>query len=236
MPVQRLLEATPQDHPEFLATMLLSRSADTMMRVMTEVKVRETEHRLIQSLALQMEDSAISKLLASRERRLLHSGTLRLISPSIDLSAQPMSHQAKAQKRSSKLVQAITHWDRKPERSSSLKSIASSVKSFSTTSSFSSDPPPPSDTRSSRVPLLKGLFKGKAAATPTLPTSGMKAGTSEAPSDCVQVFIFSDIVLLLLPKSAAGSKYCLVPKVGLAKVFSVSIEDQGTAKGKHFVV
>ncbi|KAJ2936743.1 hypothetical protein H1R20_g340, partial [Candolleomyces eurysporus] len=225
-----LLEATPQDHPEFLTTMMLAKSVDTVMKAMMEVKVRESEYRLIQSLASQISDPGISGVLASRERRLLHSGTLRLVSPSNLATAQPQqqhaqSHKEKAQKRSSKLVQAITNWDRKPpERSSSMKSTASSVtnsvKSYNTMSSY--DPPGSMDSRSAKLPLFKGLFKAKAAAAGISSSSGQHLGMPSVPPGFVQVFVFSDIVLLVLPKPAVDAKYGLVPKLGLARVFSVA--------------
>jgi hypothetical protein len=64
----------------------------------------------------------------------------------------------------------------------------------------------------------------------------MAAILSEAPSDCVQVFVFSDMVLLVLPKPTTGSKYSLVPKLGLAKVFSALSEQKGSANGKQFIL
>ncbi|RXW17379.1 hypothetical protein EST38_g8471 [Candolleomyces aberdarensis] len=208
-----LLEATPQDHPEFLPTMMLAKSVDTVMKAMMEIS-----------------DPGISGVLASRERRLLYSGTLRLVSPANLATAQPQqqhtqSHKDKAQKRSSKLVQAITNWDRKPpERSSSMKSTASSVtnsvKSYNTMSSY--DPPGSMDSRSAKLPLFKGLFKAKAAAAGISSSSGQHLGLPSVPPGFVQVFVFSDIVLLILPKPAVDAKYDLVPKLGLARVFSVA--------------
>ncbi|KAF6742865.1 hypothetical protein DFP72DRAFT_935979 [Ephemerocybe angulata] len=232
-----LVESTPQDHPEFLTTMRLSRSADTAMRVMTEVKVRETEHRLIQSLASQISDPGVAGVLSSRDRRLLHSGTLRLVSPALNLAANNVK--AQAQKRSSKLAHAISQWDKKPERSSSLKSTASSattsVRSFSTTSSFG--PPPSLDPRSAKMPLLRGLFKGKAAEPGrSASQAGFLETAATVPLGYVQVFVFSDLVLMVLPKPTIDSKYTLVPKLGLAKVFSVSTGGVGEAAELHLAL
>jgi hypothetical protein len=241
--VQDLLEATPQDHPEFLSTVMLAKSVATVMKAMMEVKVRESEYRLIQSLASQISDPGVAGVLASRERRLLHSGTLRLVAPS-DLATvsqqqqNAQSHKDKAQKRSSKLVQAITNWDRKPpERSSSMKSTASSVtnsvKSYNTMSSY--DPPGSMDSRSAKLPLFKGLFKAKAAASGISSSSGQHFGMPLVPPGFVQAFVFSDIVLLVLPKPSVDAKYSLVPKVGLARVFSVDADEGVPLDGQSHV-
>ncbi|KAH6905274.1 hypothetical protein BKA70DRAFT_1293871 [Coprinopsis sp. MPI-PUGE-AT-0042] len=78
----RLLEATPQDHPEYLATYTLAKSTERVMDVLTEVKVREDEYRSVKALAETMSDLGVRQKLAVRERRLLFSGWFRIVSSS----------------------------------------------------------------------------------------------------------------------------------------------------------
>ncbi|KAH6901530.1 hypothetical protein BKA70DRAFT_1522283 [Coprinopsis sp. MPI-PUGE-AT-0042] len=78
----RLLDATPQDHPEYLATYTLSKSTETVMDVLTEVKVREDEYRSLKALAETISDLGVREKLAVRERRLLFSGWFRVVSSS----------------------------------------------------------------------------------------------------------------------------------------------------------
>jgi len=210
------------------------------MRVMTEVKIQESQHRLVQDLAKQLSDSMVSNLLGTtgRTRRLLHSGTLKLISPALppNLPETPVlpssARSEKGHRKSSKLVQAIQSWDRKPGRSGSIKSNASSVttaslKSFATSSSVYG-PPTSIDSQSARLPLLKSLFRGKSTRDTASAQLHPAPSGDVVPPGHVQIFVFSDIVLMVLPKSAGERHYSLVPKLGLSRVFSVD-DDNGNA-------
>lgn len=202
------------------------------MKVLTEVKLRENEHKLIQSLASQISDLSTDNKLATRKRRLLYSGTFRLVSPSLPLprgsTGQPslssFSPPPTKDKRSRRLVDAINVWDRSPGRSNSIKSTASSItasmRSFNTSSTGSASVVL-DNVASTRMPKLKEIFKRKPNRT---------AGTSDnshpdsylVASDHIQLFVFSDLLLLVTPRQSPTSQYDLVPGIGVSRLFSVS--------------
>ncbi|TFK22838.1 hypothetical protein FA15DRAFT_695454 [Coprinopsis marcescibilis] len=178
----RLVECTPSTHPEFLATYALAKSMETVVRVLTEVKLRENEYKLVQALASQVSDPGLCNTLATRERRLLFSGTLRLVSPDFvlavprDDSNTPEHRQEAATtpllrpKKSNRLLDAIGVWDRSaPKRTESIKSTASSVagsslksyKSASTSSSGSASVSLDHHLLSPRSPRFKDMFRRK---------------------------------------------------------------------------
>ncbi|EAU83618.1 hypothetical protein CC1G_07991 [Coprinopsis cinerea okayama7 len=225
-----LLDHTPQSHPEFLASYTLAKSVDTVMKVLTEVKLRENEYKLIQTLASQISDSAVGDSLATRERRLLYSGTVRLIShalpPPVTPSGLSSPQLSRVGKPTNRLVEAISVWERSPKRSDSVKSTSSSItasmKSFNTASSGSASI---NLDGASRLPKLKDMFKRKPSRT-GLSNSSVDSSsahpTTIIPPDHVQAFVFSDLLLLITPRQSSASQYDLVPGVGLSRIFSVS--------------
>ncbi|KAG8987504.1 hypothetical protein FRB90_003309, partial [Tulasnella sp. 427] len=77
----RLLELTPRNHPDYLATFSLMHSTDMVIKVMQEVKVREDEYDLVKNLAERIKGLPDGFQLASRERRLIAQGLLRRAFP-----------------------------------------------------------------------------------------------------------------------------------------------------------
>lgn len=78
---KRLLELTPRNHADYLATFSLMHSTDMVIKVMQEVKAREDEYDLVKSLTERIRGLPDGFLLASRERRLIAQGLLRRVSP-----------------------------------------------------------------------------------------------------------------------------------------------------------
>ncbi|KAG8898653.1 hypothetical protein FRC01_010828, partial [Tulasnella sp. 417] len=78
---KRLLELTPRNHPDYLATFSLMHSTDMVIKVMQEVKAREDEYDLVKNLAERIKGLPDGFILANRERRLIAQGLLRRAFP-----------------------------------------------------------------------------------------------------------------------------------------------------------
>jgi len=76
-----MLELTSKTHQDFLSTFSLSRarSTDLVIKVMTEVKIREDEYNLIKRFSTRIQGLSASSQLATRDRRLLQSGPPGLV-------------------------------------------------------------------------------------------------------------------------------------------------------------
>jgi len=127
--------------------------------VLTEVKVREEEYEMIKMISSQIHGLSTEVQLATRERRLLHQGTLFLVdvddnstttatqrpgisqyfSPGTMHLADTCSNIASTPDRSSRLANAINRWDAKRSKSESTSSASTGVVSLESVSS--SDPP-----------------------------------------------------------------------------------------------
>lgn len=75
---QRLLHATPNKHPDHLSTFSLLHSTNMIIRIMSEVKLREDEYDSVKDIASRIDNLPLSARLAKRERRLLTQGLLDL--------------------------------------------------------------------------------------------------------------------------------------------------------------
>lgn len=78
---KRLLELTPRNHPDYLATFSLMHSTDMVIKVMQEVKAREDEYDLVKNLTERVKGLPNGFILATRERRLIAQGLLRRAFP-----------------------------------------------------------------------------------------------------------------------------------------------------------
>lgn len=128
---QRLLDATPRTHSDYLSTVCLVRSTELMIKAMTDVKLREDEYEFTKTISRRI--SGLPDI-ARRDRRLLHHGQVRRVHQDPPIS--PLRD------RSSRLVNAINDWDNRRARSGST----------TTASSASSWEMPPSPSPSSRQP------------------------------------------------------------------------------------
>lgn len=212
---QRLLGCTPKDHPDYLPTFSLLQSIDVIVRVMTEVKVREDEYDFIKDLASNIRGFPPSLQLASRDRRLLCQAQLSLAPESEqDPSSTPKAGnqelrtptkptlKERAGNRMSRLASAVQAWDAIRGRSGSIKSTTSSCAGFSIRSDVSRD-----------------FSKGEHVPSCEVPT------TSE-PRKIVHLFILSDLVILATPISQDADKPALqlVNGIGLSQVFHAELQ------------
>ena len=211
-------------HPCYISTFFLARSTGLVINVMKEVKVREDEYNLIKSLSIRIQGIPADQL-ATRERRLLHSGILHLTTQDEHLQRAGVSEiepSPKRTNRASRLVNAIHEWV--PKRSNSVKSTASS----STGTSAFSDLQiwPPGSPNWLPIPKLR--------ARNSSPETSMRASLQSFP---VQVFVFSDLVLLAIPLAQTPGQepgYSLVSGAGAFRPFSVGRMQKDNTNGLPF--
>ncbi|KAF8966078.1 hypothetical protein BDZ97DRAFT_1993886 [Flammula alnicola] len=229
----RMLDLTPKSHQDYLSTFSLSRSTDMVIRVMTEVKIREDEYNLLKAFSSRIQGLSSSNDLATRERRLLHSGPLAVsdFSPTSEGTFNPSSHgqttEASRAKRGSRLLDAIS------TSSSTIFERSDSVKSTSTGNSFSSDVPatstPVKSSNSwfSRLPLRK-----RSRSKSPLPMAGPTRDHSDLQHSpptalrtvSVHAFVFNDLVLLAQPSQTSGHEpqWILSKDLGIFRPLSIA--------------
>ena len=228
-----MLELTPKTHQDYLSTFSLSRSTDLVIKVMTEVKIREDEYNLIKRFSTRIQGLSASSQLATRDRRLLHSGPLGLVvsdrGPNLRAKRNSGSGNKSTteSKRSSKLADSICDWAYDVEKSGSAKSRKSSnsVKP----STFGGTPIPNPAAKSSwfsRLPLRKrsrskSSLSGKEAAS-----AGDVQSVVDVSLQCIpiHVFVFNDLVLLAQSKSPSDDDplWVLLRDVGVIKPLSIA--------------
>jgi len=213
---QRLLKFTPKGHQDYLSTFSILQSIDVIVRVMTEVKLREEEYDHIKDLTSTIRGLSSPKLqLATRDRRFLCQGQLDLtLDGDQDVLSTPKAGnqelttppkptlKERAGNRMSRLASAVQAWDTLRGRSGSIKSTTSSCAGFSIRSDVSRD-----------------LSKGEHA--PSYET----ATITEA-RKTVHLFLLSDLVILATPISQdpGKPKFQLVNGIGLSQVFHAELE------------
>lgn len=212
---QRLLKFTPKDHPDYLSTFSILQSIDVIVRVMTEVKLREDEYDHIKNLTSTIRGLSPKLQLATRDRRFLCQGQLYLtLDGDQDVLSTPKAGnqelttppkptlKERAGNRMSRLASAVQAWDTLRGRSGSVKSTTSSCAGFSIRSDVSRD-----------------LSKGEHA--PSYET----ATTTEA-RKTIHLFLLSDLVILATPISQDPDKpsFQLVNGIGLSQVFHAELE------------
>ena len=75
---QRILQLTPRDHVDHLATLSLYHSSKMAMRVMNEVRRREEAYEAFKQITIDIEGLPTTLKLANRERHLLWQGQLEV--------------------------------------------------------------------------------------------------------------------------------------------------------------
>lgn len=224
-----MLDLTSKTHQDYLSTFSLSRSTDLVIKVMTEVKIREDEYNLIKRFSTRIHGLSGSSQLATRDRRLLHSGPLGLVVP--DCGSTPRSKRNSGcgnkstveSKRSS-----ITEWVCDVEKSGCAKSRKSSSSAKPSTT-FGVSPSPstaPKPSWFSRLPLRKlsrskSSFSGKEAVS-----AGNVQSVAYVSSQCMPVhaFVFNDLVLLAQSQSPSDDDplWVLIRDVGVIKPLSIA--------------
>ncbi|KAJ7471946.1 Dbl homology domain-containing protein [Mycena latifolia] len=237
---RKLLEYTPKAHADYIPTFALLHSTEMVIKVMTEVKIREDEYDLMKSISRRIKGPPSSLPLARRGRRLLfHGQLLRVRADHEGLSVvdsilfdDSRKSRAEPPKRSSNLVHAIQEWDQRRERSGSVKSngsssTAASFSSHGTTSSSVGSSGPPLTPSSPRFSSRSSIPKPRSGAPgPQERQSPHRSSSDPQPGETqlVQVFVFTDfVVVTAVCKSPHGSEeWTLLDRVGIAKVLSVT--------------
>src|SRR6188768_2573535 len=123
-----MLDMTPKTHQDYLSTFSLCRSTDMVVRVLTEVKIREDEYNLLKSFTTRLQGLSLSSGLATRQRRLLHSGPIQLVLSNLcdpsEVGVQEQQLGDKRKSRSSRLLDAIGKPNSVMEKPASLKSAS----------------------------------------------------------------------------------------------------------------
>jgi hypothetical protein len=224
-----MLELTSKTHQDYLSTFSLSRSTDLVIKVMTEVKIREDEYNLIKRFSTRIQGLSASSQLATRDRRLLHSGPLGLVvsdrGPTRAKRNSGSGNKSTGEsKRSSKLADSICDWAYDVEKSGSAKSR----KSVKPSTPFGGPSPNPAAKSSwfSRLPLRKrsrskSSLSGKEAAS-----AGDVQPVVDVSLQCIPIhgFVFNDLVLLAQSKSPSDDDplWVLIRDVGIIKPLSIA--------------
>jgi hypothetical protein len=234
---QRLLDVTPQGHPDHLATFSLLHCTETTIRVMREVKLQEEEYELVKDRLGHIKGLPTSVQLAHRSRRLLARGRLERENPrgkaraattGGELHEHRRSHHA-AGVRQSRLISVIQS---RAVRSDSIRTTSESNASIG--SRFSDDlqsrPYPseflrhsPSTSSLARQDAWERQFTSQRNAHPILETR----------AESLYTLVFNDLVLFASPiydsgarrdREMPGDSWNLVEGIGISRVLKV-IED-----------
>lgn len=214
-----------------------------IVRVLTEVKVREDEYDLIKRYLSRIQGLPSSAQLATRERRLLQQGILHLVNltdstadypariTGISKIPSPTTKQngANSVNRTSRLATAVNQWDVRRGRSESTSSSSTGMSFNSGTASSRASSRGPTTPRSTsfspfQIPIVDGLLNrtetsasGELQAFPdSVPRRSIPS--SETP---VQVFIFTDLVLLASPSAVEAGKLTLLERTGIVRILGI---------------
>jgi hypothetical protein len=232
---QRLLDVTPQGHPDHLATFSLLHCTETIIRVTREVKLQEEEYELVKDRLGHIKGLPTSVQLAHRSRRLLARGRLERENPrgkaratttGGELHEHGRSHHA-AGVRQSRLMSVIQS---RAVRSDSIRTTSESNTSIG--SRFSDDlqsKPYPSDflrhspsaSSLARQDVWERQFISPRNAHPI----------PEARAETLYTLVFNDLVLFALPiynssvchdREMPEDSWNLIEGIGISRVLKVT--------------
>jgi len=183
---------TSKQHVDHVPTASLVSSMKTTLRVMQEVKAREEEYNLIKDLVLAIEGLSSPSSLARRERRLLIRGSCRLLASRSQARAQSNSN---GNRHSLVLLDAINSRD--------TTKRSEKRRSFLPASSPDVNP---------------NNFAGSASPNDT--ASGSSGSGYDLNFSPVEVFVFSDVVVVVTP--TGKGRWKLVEKFGIARILHVA--------------
>jgi len=234
---KRLLDVTPQGHPDHLSTFSLTHCTETIIRVMREVKLQEEEYELVKDRLGHIKGLPTSVQLAHRSRRLLARGRLERENPrgkaraatnGGELHEHVRSHHA-AGVRQSRLISVIQS---RAVRSDSIRTTSESNASIG--SRFSDDlqsKPYPSDflrhSRSASSLARQDVWE-RQFAPPRNAHSNL-----ETRAETLYTLVFNDLVLFASPicdssarydREMPGDSWNLIEGIGISRVLKV-IED-----------
>ena len=235
---QRLLDVTPQGHPDHLATFSLLHCTETIIRVMREVKLQEEEYELVKDRLGHIKGLPTSVQLAHRSRTLLARGRLERDNPrgkacaasttGAGLHEHGRSHHAVGV-RQSRLIGVIQS---RAVRSDSIRTTSESNASIG--SRFSSDlqgKPYPSDFfrhSPSASSLARQDVWERQFTTPRNAHS-----TLDAPTETLYALVFNDLALFASPiydssarhdREMPEDSWNLIEGIGISRVLK-AIED-----------
>lgn len=214
-----------------------------MIRIMTEVKIREDEYELVKGLSTRIRDLPADLELPRRDRRLIMEGALRHVQPvtcreMASPSQMSTSPSFDLSRRSDILANAVSEWGsdrRNRSESTASSSTGVSFRSYSSTSSAFPTTPVlgqfPSGAGLS-MPNSKHQPKNKAT---VLPTSKYKEPFQppQAPSDLVHIFLFTDLALFVHPEDGPGTSWSLMNECGVVQIIDVAEAECHEANGEH---
>jgi hypothetical protein len=232
---QRLLDVTPQGHPDHLATFSLLHCTETIIRVMREVKVQEEEYELVKDRLGHIKGLPATLQLAHRSRRLLARGRLERENPRGDdrsatigreLHEHRQSHHATGV-RQSRLISVIQS---RAVRSDSMRTTSESNTSIGShfSDDLQSNPYPldffrhsPSASSLARQDLWERQFTSPRNAPP-IPESRVET---------LYILVFNDLVLFASPvydpstchdREMPGDSWTLIEGIGISRVLKVT--------------
>ena len=225
-----MLDLTSKIHQDYLSTLSLSRSTDIALKVMTEVKAREDEYSLLKEFSARIQGLPTQNLLATRDRRLLHSGPLQLVISNLnELSGRTNGSlvESKRISRSSKLLDAIAKSPDDFGKSSGSSWITNGNDDGSTISASS----PSKMSWFSRLPLRR-----RSRAKSPLPITDETARTApglDLRTVDVHAFVFNDLVLLVQQRRSDVSEHSwiLSEDVGIFRPLSIARLKRRSAQG-----
>jgi hypothetical protein len=234
---QRLLDVTPQGHPDHLATFSLLHCTETIIRVMREVKLQEEEYELVKDRLGHIKGLPASLQLAHRSRRLLARGRLERENPAGNVRAATTGRELHDHRRShhaagvrqSRLISVIQS---RAVRSDSIRTTSESNTSMG--SHFSDDLQSkhypsdffrhsPSASSLARQDVWERQFTSPRNAQPIL----------ELRAETLYTLVFNDLALFASPiydpsarhdREMPGYSWSLIEGIGISRVLKV-IED-----------
>ncbi|KAI9451802.1 hypothetical protein BJY52DRAFT_1351020 [Lactarius psammicola] len=239
---KRLLDVTPRDHPDHLATFSLLHCTETMIRVMREVKLQEEEYALVKERLEKISGLPTSLQLAHRSRRLLARGRLEREYPRDRVRIGTNGGTIRENERSdpatgvrqSRLINAIQS---RAMRSDSIRTTSESTTSIA--SHFSGDlsttaypPEHPQRQTSASSSIHPNAWDGQYAA----PRNARQSlGPHGQLTQTLYTLVFNDVVLLASPvfdpsgrrnsgQATQTDLWCLLEGIGLSRVLR-AIED-----------
>ncbi|KAJ6510578.1 hypothetical protein C8R45DRAFT_1207478 [Mycena sanguinolenta] len=236
---RKLHEYTPKAHGDYVPTLALVHSTEMVIKVMTEVKVREDEYDLVKGMSRRIKGLPPSVSLAKRGRRLLCQGQLLRVGtdPCVSGSSQlpikespPVDNRRNSRPRATtpaqKLVEAVHEWDQRRGRSASNASTSTGASSYSAQSSAASSEPPKTPSSSHFPSRLFGLgARSKISESSQLSTRSHSAGSEGQDTQLLQIFVFTDcVVCARVSKSHhdGAEEWTLIENVGIGQILSVT--------------
>ncbi|KAF4583965.1 hypothetical protein EYR40_002463 [Pleurotus pulmonarius] len=222
---QRLQDATQKTHPDYLSALTLCHSTNLMIRIMTEVKIREDEYDLVKGLSTRIRGLPADLELPRRDRRLVMEGVLRQVQPTpgremsspTQMSTSPSFDPSR---RSDMLANAVSEW-------------GADRRNSSTSSAFPVTPVHEQFPRDVGLSTPNSKYQSGKKAT-TLPTPIYKEYSQppQAPTELVHIFLFTDLALFVHPEDGSRTSWSLMNEHGVAQIVDVAEAECHRVNGK----